>query len=266
MLPNAMIVARFQKRILTWYSQNKRELPWRHTTDPYAILVSEIMLQQTQVDRVIPYYLRFLKKYPDFKSLSTANTHDLLTLWSGLGYNNRVLRLQRLSKVIVEQFLGRFPIDEDKLLSLPGIGSYTAAAILAFAYNKKAAVIDTNVRRVLIHELKLDINITTEELKKIALLTVPGGKSRIWYNALMDYGALHMTARKTGIKQVHKQSRFEGSERQIRGQILKHLIRNGNTSFKTLKKWYDHPRLDIILAQMEKDGILRQNKTTVELQ
>ena len=211
----------FQEKILSWYKQNKRDLPWRKTKDPYAILVSETMLQQTQVDRVIGYYLKFLKKFPSFEKLAKAQKKTLLSYWSGLGYNNRVLRLQQLAQVVIKEHKGKLPRTEEVLLSLPGIGPYTATAVLAFAFNKDVAVVDTNIRRVFIHELKLKKNISAEALRETALATVPKGKSCIWYNALMDYGAMKQTARKTGIKPLSRQSKFEGSDRQVRGQIVR---------------------------------------------
>ena len=246
----------FQKEVLDWYAQNKRDLPWRSTTDPYKILVSEIMLQQTQVDRVIPYYHRFLEKFPDFASLAKGDKTTVLKLWSGLGYNNRVLRLQKLASVVVDKYEGELPTGEDVLLSLPGIGPYTAHAVLAFAFNKKVPVLDTNIRRVLIHAFSLNEEISVDDLKELALSLVPKEKSCVWHNALMDYGALHLTARKTGIESLSKQSTFEGSSRQIRGKIVKHLIAEKSVSVEVLKELFSHENFDVILEKLVKNDIV----------
>ncbi len=244
---------KIQKKILSWYAQHKRSLPWRQTTDPYKILVSEVMLQQTQAGRVICYYDRFLEKYPTIKALATARKRTLLKLWSGLGYNSRALRLQELAKFLMEKNNGEMPRRYETLESLPGIGPYTAAAIMAFAYNKEAAAIDTNIRRVLIHELKLPESISMEKLKKTALRLVPKGKSRLWHNALMDYGALHLTAKKAGINPVYKQSPFQGSDRQIRGKMLKKLIQRKQLKLRNLSR-----REQRIVVAMEADGLVRK--------
>ncbi len=139
-------VAAFQASILAWYKVNKRSLPWRSTSDPYRIMVSEIMLQQTQVDRVLPKYLQFIKAYPSIEDLAKAPPAKLIALWSGLGYNRRIINLQRAAQHIVTR--ESFPDQLEELLLLPGIGPYTSRAILSFAYAKDVAVVDTNVRRV----------------------------------------------------------------------------------------------------------------------
>lgn len=246
-----------QEKILEWYSKNKRDLPWRRTKDPYAILVSEVMLQQTQVDRVISKYLAWMEAFPTLNALATADKRKVLLLWSGLGYNNRALRLQKLAQTLKD---GELPKTEEELLKLPGIGPYTARAILAFAFNKEVAVIDTNIRRVLIHELGLSEDISLKELEKIALDLVPKGKSCIWHNALMDYGAMEKTARKTGVKSLSKQSKFEGSERQVRGRILKKLLSEKKVSIEELREMFFHENFDVILEGMRKEGILRVEK------
>ena len=259
-------IAHFQNKVLTWYKAHERYLPWRKTTDPYPILVSEIMLQQTQVDRVIPYYHRFLKTFPDFKTLAAANKHTLLSHWSGLGYNNRVLRLQQLAQRILTDCKGVFPRTEEELIELPGIGPYTARAVLAFAFNKEVAVIDTNIRRVLIHELKLKEDVSMKELEGIALAAVPKGKSRIWHNALMDYGAMEKTARKTGIKPLSKQGHFLGSDRWLRGQIVKTLLAQKEVSLLQFKKMFEHPRFEIVIKKLETEGIILIDHKVVKLQ
>ncbi len=138
-----------QRALLSWYAANRRDLPWRCVTDPYPVWISEVMLQQTQVQTVIPYYLRFLKRFPNIRSLANAEINDLLRLWAGLGYYSRARNLQRAAKVIVERFAGKFPQDYTHVLSLPGVGRYTAAAILSIAFAQHYAVVDGNVARVL---------------------------------------------------------------------------------------------------------------------
>ncbi|MBI5391323.1 A/G-specific adenine glycosylase [Candidatus Woesearchaeota archaeon] len=251
-------IATFQSKILTWYKDNKRDLPWRTTTNPYHILVSEVMLQQTQVDRVIPYYQRWLKVFSTPELLAQASKEQVLRHWSGLGYNHRALRLQQLAKAIAGK---PFPETEEELMKLPGIGPYTARAILAFAFNRAVPVIDTNIRRVLIHELGLPEDVTMKELEQTAVAVIPPQQSCIWHNALMDYGALLATAKKTGIKPLSQQSKFEGSERQIRGKIVRLLLQEREVTVQKLRSEMNDPRLIKIMEQMRREGILQKKGT-----
>ncbi|MDO8628749.1 MAG: Fe-S cluster assembly protein HesB [Nanoarchaeota archaeon] len=253
-------ITTLQKKIFTWYANNQRKLPWRTTTNPYHILVSEIMLQQTQVDRVIPYYERFLHTYPDWKSLAKAHKKDLLNIWSGLGYNNRVLRLQQTAQKVLNDYQGTLPTTEEKLITLPGIGPYTARAILAFAYNKAVPVIDTNIRRILIALLHLPETTTMKTLENYAQQLIPQQESCIWHNALMDYGALHLTAKKTGIKPLSKQSTFTGSTRQLRGKIIKLLLHNKKMSKQQFLQELKDTRTLTILQQLKKEHIITEEK------
>ena len=254
-----------QQKILLWYKKNKRDFPWRKTKDPYAILISEMMLQQTQADRVVDYYKLFLKKFPSFQSLAKAKKKTLLRHWSGLGYNNRVLRLKELANSVVTEHKGRLPADEDALLALPGIGPYTAHAVLAFAFNKEVPVLDTNIRRVLIHELGLKESMPLDKLKEIALAAVPKGKSRLWHNALMDYGALVLTARKTGIKPLSMQGKFLGSARWVRGQVMKMLVRGEKVTIDSALRKFRRKDLYTILEKMEKDGLIKVTGNMVSI-
>ncbi len=176
-----------QRRLLSWYAKNGRShLPWRKTRDPYRVLVSEFMLQQTQVDRVLPKYRAFLKRFPNMRTLAAASLADVIREWQGLGYNSRALRLKRIAEEIVTRFQGAVPRDVESLRRLNGIGPYTAAALRTFAFEYDDAAVDTNVRRV-VQRLTLG----TEEPQAF----VPRGRGHDWNSALMDFGATVCTAR-----------------------------------------------------------------------
>ena len=220
-----------RRRLLSWYADNGRDLPWRRTRDPYAILVSEVMLQQTQVSRVVPKYGEFIARFPDLRALARAPLADVLAVWSGLGYNNRAVRLKRAAEAAVartrEGRLRRPPTLPDtveELVSLPGIGPYTARAVLIFAHNADLAAVDANIRRVLLHELRLAHNLPVAELQQVAEAVLPRGRSRDWHNALMDYGSLVLTSRTTGIAPLTTQSPFAGSRRSYRSRLVKLLL------------------------------------------
>ena len=190
---------RTQRLLLDWYARNGREhLPWRATRDPYRILVSEFMLQQTQVDRVLPKYEAFVERFPDFASLAAAATSEVLRLWQGLGYNSRAVRLRQLAQAVVERFDGRMPHDQEALRSLPGVGPYTVAAIRAFAFNLDDAAVDTNVRRVVhrvLHGLEYPPSVPQRAIDASAHDIVPHGRGHDWNSAMMDLGATICTAR-----------------------------------------------------------------------
>jgi A/G-specific adenine glycosylase len=181
--------------LLGWFAAHGRDLPWRHTRDPYRIMVSEIMLQQTQVDRVIPKYHAFLAAFPTLAALAQAPTADVIRLWAGLGYNRRAVNLQRAARVIVEQHGGQFPQDVAALRALPGIGPYTAGAIACFAFEQDVAFLDTNIRRVVRRVCFSDTAETSErELGVAAEALVPTGAGWVWNQAIMELGALICTA------------------------------------------------------------------------
>lgn len=245
----------FQHKVLDYYTNRGRDLPWRKTTDPYAILVSEFMLQQTQVERVIPKFEQWLKTFPTVSSLANASLPGVLRLWSGLGYNGRGKRLHECAKVIMNDFGGKVPTTIDELESLPGIGPYTARAILIFAHNRDIATVDTNIRRILIHEFKLPETTSSEALHALAVRCVPKGRSRLWHNALMDYGATFLTSRKTGIRPVSRQPKFEGSNRWYRGKIMKLLTQASYVRESDLVSEYGALAKDA-LRSLEKDGLV----------
>ena len=211
----------FHEKLFTWFSENKKDYPWRKTTDPYCIMVSEFMLQQTQTGRVIPKYLAFIGKFPTVDSLAKSENRDVLELWSGLGYNRRALWLKGAAEKIHE--LGVFPRDYKQLKKIKGIGDYTSRAIPIFAFNENIATVDTNIRRILIHEGFATEGTTEKELFSIAQKLLPMNKSREYHSALMDYGNIFLTSTKTKIKPKSTQGKFQGSTRQFRGKIIKHL-------------------------------------------
>lgn len=257
---NSDSIVHLQHTIRERYANHQRILPWRQTTDPYKILVSEIMLQQTQVDRVIAKYHARLKKWPTVKDLASATQSDILTMRSGLGYNRRALNLHKAAKTIVQEYHGQILPDEKILLWLPGVGLYTAHAIMAFAYNLEVPVLDINIKRVLIHSFDLDPKISDKELREVALACVPIGRSRERHNALMDYGSLVLHSKKTGIRSA-PQSTFVGSRRWVRGNVLKHLIKHRSANTKELQELFPHPERDDIVKKMLDEQIITQHKS-----
>jgi len=252
-------ILEFRKKILSFYKQNRRELPWRQTTDPYAILVSEIMLQQTQVDRVIPKYVAWLERFPTVRALAHASLADVLKQWSGLGYNRRGKYLHDVAKQIVEDCNGIIPDTVESLQKLPGIGPYTARSILIFANNKDIATVDTNIRRILIHEFKLSEKTSQKELFLLAQNVMPKGHSRDWHNALMDYGATLMTSRRTGIKPLTTQPKYLGSKRYYRGKIIKLLTEKDAISHDELAATYQgNAEIYGIVADLEREGLIEK--------
>ena len=189
---------KFQKRLLIWYEEYGRDLPWRRTEDPYKILVSEVMLQQTQVDRVIPKFHEFLGKYPTVQDLAEARPEEVRKTWYPLGYNIRPFRLHGIACETMERYGGRIPSKEEELLSMKGIGRYTAGAIQSFAFQKDAAILDTNVMRVL-HRIFIGTGDPKKQKTILWMLSeklIPKGKGYDFNQALMDFGAMVCTARK----------------------------------------------------------------------
>ncbi len=191
---------KFRRKLLDWYDRNGRSLPWRDTSDPYHILVSEIMLQQTQVDRVLPKYHEWLEKYPSFEALAEAPEADVARTWYPLGYNIRPRRLQAIAREAVASYGGKLPSDETTLLSFKGIGAYTAGAIRSFAFRERAAILDTNVARVLFRVFigrgERRAHATKKNLWIISASLVPHRRAFDFNQALMDFGATLCTARK----------------------------------------------------------------------
>lgn len=231
---------RFKKCIFNYYHSNKRSLAWRNTTNPYFILVSEIMLQQTQVPRVITKYEEFIKHFPTIASLSNANLSEVLKVWQGMGYNRRALYLKKIAETIVNEYSGKFPTSYEDLIKLPGIGKNTAGSILAFAFNKPSVFIETNIRRVYIHHfLNGRNNILDKDILTLVEKTLDFNNPREWYYALMDYGTyLAKIIENPNRKSKHytKQSPFKGSVREVRGKIITLLTKNKSIKKSDLKK------------------------------
>jgi A/G-specific adenine glycosylase len=190
-----------QERLLAWYADNHRRLPWRETRDPYRILVSEVMLQQTQAERVVPRYHEFLEQFPTLAALADAPASEVIRAWAGLGYNRRALNLQRACRAVVERFDGVMPSDPAELASLPGIGPYTAGAVACFAFEQDVGFVDTNIRRV-IHRVLAGpelphFQMTPREIDQAARELVPAGRGYLWNQALMELGATICRARMT---------------------------------------------------------------------
>ena len=232
--------------VLAWGVPRLRDLPWRHQRDPWRILVAEVMLQQTQAVRVIPKWEAFLDAYPDPASCATAPLGDVLRLWQGLGYPRRARNLHAASTVVADEHDGTLPDDLDALLALPGIGPYTARAVLAFAFERDVAVVDTNIARVLARSS--GERLTAKRAQTIADEVVPAGAGWVWNQVLMDLGAVvcrptpdcgacplaavcswNRAGRPSpdpadGSAGVStRQARFEGSDRQARGRVLRSL-------------------------------------------
>ncbi len=226
----------FQNTILDYYKTKGRSFPWRETTDPYAIMVSEIMLQQTQTDRVIPKYENWLEKYPTVHHLAKAPLVEVLTMWSGLGYNRRA-RFLHNAAIELSSILNKgkeFPNNPNELEKLPGIGHYTARAVSTFSFNNPEVFIETNIRSVYLFFFFQERLKNTEkfepvhdnEIFPLIKETLYTKNPRLWYYALMDYGAeLKKVVKNPNRKSKHytKQSKFEGSVRQARGAILRQL-------------------------------------------
>jgi A/G-specific adenine glycosylase len=220
------------------YHEHGRILPWRETSDPYAILVSEVMLQQTQTSRIEDAYYAFLEAFPTVFHLATAPLRDVLSLWQGLGYNRRAVNLHRAAGIIAAEHGGRVPDSYDELLKLPGIGPYTASAVCVFAFNQAMPVLDTNVRAVYIHVFfPCATSVHDRDLIPLMRETLDTSNPREWGYALMDFGAMLKKAHKNPSRRsahYQRQGAFEGSHRQKRGAVIRRLLGSGPATAKQL--------------------------------
>jgi A/G-specific adenine glycosylase len=252
----------FRKTVYDHYRAHGRDLPWRMTSDPYHILVSEFMLQQTQVSRVIEKYGEFLRAFPDIESLARAPLREILNMWQGLGYNRRALSLKRAAEEVVSRYNGMLPASVASLISLPGIGNATACAVCAFAFNQPTVFIETNIRTVFIHHFfRNKREVKDGEILPLAGQTLDRENPHLWYHALMDYGAALKRRHgnpNTKSAQYRRQGRFEGSNRQIRGVILRVLVRKERTSERDLIRGTSLPSGAVRrnLTQLQKEGLI----------
>lgn len=255
----------FIKTVWEYYHAKKRDLPWRLSEsngsfDAYKIFVSELMLQQTQVARVIPKYEAFLSQFPDVQTLAKSSLGDVLRLWQGLGYNRRAKFLWQASAQVVTDFGGDFPHTQKELVSLPGIGVNTAGAIMAYAWNKPVVYIETNIRTVIIHHFFHDeVQVTDKQIQAILEQTIKQVDNyREFYWALMDYGS-HLKStvgnKSRNSKAYTKQSPFQGSLRQIRGQVLRELA-SSSRSVDALGFRVTDSRLGQVLIDLKQEGLI----------
>jgi A/G-specific adenine glycosylase len=273
-----------QHALVDWGDRTRRDLPWRRTRDPWAVLVSELMLQQTQVSRVVPRWHAFLERFPTVGACASGQLGEVIALWAGLGYNRRAVNLHRCAGTVVERHGGRLPADRAALEALPGIGPYTARAVLAFAFEQDAGVLDTNAARVLARLTGRSLG--RAEAQRRADELVPEGGGWAWNQAILDLGATVCTARSPacGACPLHgfcawrgvpgvdpavgsagvsgRQSRFEGSDRQGRGRLVDALRTRGRVAEGELAEaagWPgDRARAERAAASLVRDGLARR--------
>lgn len=262
---------RFQKIIYTYYRDNKRTLPWRTNINPYRILVSEIMLQQTQVDRVTEKYRNFIATFPTFKALAQAPLPKVLHAWQGLGYNRRALALKKTAALVTKNHNGKLSKIPEELEKLPGIGPATARSIAAFAFNVPTVFIETNIRTVFIHFFfPKTKNVTDTDILPLVEQTLDTQNPARWYSALMDYGTMlkkkHGNASRRSAHYV-RQAPFKGSNRQIRGMILKLLTEQSTISQTQLAHHIQRPESHIkkSLSQLKQEGFITTRGTTISI-
>jgi A/G-specific adenine glycosylase len=263
----------FVKLVWDFYATAGRSyLPWRHTTEPYQILVSEVMLQQTQVERVLPKYEAFLTTWPTVKHLSEAPLGEVLRMWQGLGYNRRAKYLHQAAICISRHRNAQWPTTLTGLQQLPGVGPYTAGAILAFAYNQPVVILETNIRTVFLHHFFADkTGVADTEILALIKKTLPTESVRDWYAALMDYGNhLKRTVGNTNKQSLayKKQSRFSGSDRQIRGAILRYVTQHERATIPKLKEQlsdFTVVRVENQITSLVQEGLLAQQGRSITL-
>ncbi len=264
-IPRAILS--FRGAVLAHFKKHGRSFPWRETRDPYAILVSEVMLQQTQVERVVPKYEAFLARFPTVHSLATSRQSEVVRAWQGLGYNRRALALRRAAEHIVARHGGAVPSTETELLVLPGVGTYTARAVLAFAFDRPTICIETNIRAAFIHHFfPRRGSVRDRELEPLIRAALGRQSPRAWYQALMDYGAaLKASHPNPSRRSAHytRQSPFSGSLRRLRGLVLRELSgRETPTTPALLARRLGEttPSLLRALRSLDRDGFVREEK------
>ncbi|MFB6118733.1 A/G-specific adenine glycosylase [Halosegnis sp.] len=284
-----------REQLVAWYERDHRSFPWRETTDPYRILVSEVMSQQTQLGRVESAYRDFLEEWPDVESLAAADRADVVGFWTdhALGYNNRAKYLHQAAGQVVDEYDGTFPESPAELQELMGVGPYTANAVASFAFNNGGAVVDTNVKRVLYRAL--DVPDSDDAFEQVATELLPGGESRVWNNAMMELGGVACGktpaceeaacpwrewchAYQTGdftAPDVPNQPDFEGSRRQMRGRVVRTLRQHGPLTLDDLGPRirvdyapdgeYGREWLTGLLADLADDGLVEYDDEEARL-
>ncbi len=262
---------KFNAFLKSFYTNNKRIMPWRDIDDSYKILVSEVMLQQTQVSRVMTKYEEFLNEFPTIEHLAKSSLSKLLIVWKGLGYNRRAVNLQRLAQEVVKNFNSKIPSSYEELLALPGIGQSTAGALSAFAFNKPVIFIETNIRTVFInHFFQNKEKVYDKELLPLIEKALDTKNPRDWYYALYDYGT-YLKKEKGNVSRksstYKKQSKFEGSLRQARAKVLHHLASGKVETPKMLSSILsiDQKRIDIIIKAFQNEGIVKKTSKNNEI-
>jgi A/G-specific adenine glycosylase len=265
----AEIVSSFQSVIKDYYREHGRVFPWRETTDPYRILVSEFMLQQTQTSRVTDKYTEFIAAFPDVFQLARSPFREVLRVWKGLGYNRRALALHKTAGEIAERYQGQVPDDPVLLRKLPGVGEYTASAMMAIAFNKPAVVVDTNIRTVYLYFFFREMEtVGKNEIVPFIEATLDYDSPREWYYALFDYGVMLKRDKKDLEKgKRRKQSNFRGSDREIRGNILRLLLDTEKmTEDQLLARFMsDNERVRRIILQLQEEGLLDSNDGIIRI-
>ena len=263
--------AAFREVIRHYYRSHRRAFPWRNDPSPYQVLVSEVMLQQTQAQRVVEKYNSFVAQFPTIEALAEAPLPDVLRAWQGLGYNRRGKALKSAAAVILEEHAGQVPMEEEALRRLPGIGSYTAAAIRVFAFNHPALVLETNIRTVFTHFFFPRRRVLDDaELLPLIERSLDRRSPRDWYSALMDYGAylkqkgVRLNARRRGYR---PQSTFTGSRRELRGFVLRELSAAASMRRSSLEKRLGRhdERLSSVIAEMTKEGLVTERRGSLRL-
>lgn len=271
---NSRKIKKFQKMVWDFYRQNKRDFAWRRTHDPYEIVVSEIMLQQTQTTRVAEKFPEFIKHFPTFTALAKSTPAEVILAWQGLGYNRRALFLRELARTVVNEYKGKLPEDPDELIKLPGIGKNTAGSVAAFAFNAPTVFIETNIRSVFLHHFfPGQTNIPDTDLIPLIAATVPLDNACEWYWALMDLGVYIKKSQPNpsrASKHHTKQTKFIGSKRQVRGAILRELANAPVTEARLIKKLTEQfsfktSELRAIINDLVTEGFIEKSGAKIRL-
>lgn len=263
-------VAEFRETVWEYYRVNGRTMRWREYPDPYSVLVSELMLQQTQVARVMPKFEAFIYTCPNFASLAEKPLGEVLALWSGLGYNRRAKFLHQTAQLVMSDYGGHLPDTLSELVKLPGIGKNTAGAIMAYAYNQPVIFVETNIRTVYFHHFYPEPHglVSDKELEALLEQTLDRDNPREWYWALMDYGThLKRTAggRLKSSKHYTKQSPLKGSLREMRGEILKALVVGATAENELRKQVGIDDRFEVALGALLAEGFIERNGRNIRL-